>query len=199
MTEQTACVTSAILCLLFVAGVNGFRPQTIVLASVSTAYVGWCEIGVSYRAVDNLTVTLNSFTVVEKTGSYQYTIIYTLKNENLDAKITEGSFKMYYKDSAGGLPQYGFFNDLFPNDTVTRSYTFEELKSKPFDVLEYHHDHFFSSEPLADSLKWNVEALIPEFPSFLTLPLFMIAVLIAVVVSRARYRYVRKKVCVYLG
>ena len=120
----------------------------------------WCEIGVSYQAVDNLTVTLNSFTIVEKIGSYQYKIAYTLKNENLDEKILEGSFKMYYRDSAGGLPQYGFFNCLFPGDTITRGYTFEELKSKPFDVLEYHHDNFFSSEPLQDSLKWRV--IIPD-------------------------------------
>ena len=156
MINQKTCVTAAILWLLFVAGVNGFRPQAIVLTSGSAAYVDWCEIGVSYRAVDGLTVTLNSFTLVEKTGSYQYTIIYTLKNENLDLKIDEGFFKMYYRDSGGGLPQYGFFGELFPNDTVTKSYTFEELKSQPFDVLEYHHDNFFSDEPLTDSLKWKV-------------------------------------------
>jgi len=127
-----------------------------MLTSRSVAYVDWCGIGVSYRAVDGLTVTLNSFTLVEKTGSYQYTIVYTLKNENLDLKIDEGFFKMYYRDSSGGLPQYGFFDELFPNDTVTKSYTFEELKSQPFDVLEYHHDNFFSDEPLTDSLKWKV-------------------------------------------
>jgi len=154
-------------------------------AQASTS--GWCEIGVPYRAVDGLTVTLNDFTVIEKTGSYQYIINYTLKNENLDISITEGAFKMYYKDSSGGLPQYGFFNDLFPEDTITKSYTFEELKSKTFDVLEYHHDNFFSSEPLEDSLQWDVEAIIPEFPSFIILPLFMIATLLAVTVYRRKH------------
>lgn len=99
----------------------------------------WCEIGVPYKAPDGLTVTLNSLTIIEKTGSYQYAITCTLKNENPDKKIDEGSFKMYYKDALGGLPQYGFFGVLFPGDTITRSYTFEELKSKPFNVLEYLH------------------------------------------------------------
>ena len=120
------------------------------------ATTDWCEIGVPYRAVDGLTVTLHSFVIVEKTGSYQYIIEYTLENKNPDEKILEGAFKLYYRDTTGGLPQYGFFDYLFPGDSITRSYTFEELKSKPFDVLEYHHDNFFSDEPLEDSLKWKV-------------------------------------------
>ena len=142
----------------------------------------WCEIGVPYRAVDGLTVTLNSCDMVEKTGSYEYTITYTLENENLDEKILEGAFKMYYRDTTGGLPQYGFFDYLFPSDTITRSYTFEELKSKPFDVLEYHHDNFFSDEPLEDSLKWN-DTIIPEFQSaiilLLTITLSTLAIIFA--------------------
>lgn len=120
------------------------------------ATTNWCEIGVPYRAVDGLTVTLHSFDIVEKTGSYQYIIEYMLENKNPDEKIDEGAFKLYYRDTTGGSPQYGFFGSLFPGDSITRSYTFEELKSKPFDVLEYSHDNFFSSEPLEDSLKWKV-------------------------------------------
>ena len=127
--------------------------ENIVQASSSPE---WCEIGVPYRAVNNLTVTLNIFTIVEKIGSYQYIITYTLENENMFS-IDEGSFKMYYEHSSGGLPQSGFFNTLFPGDIIIRSYTFEELKSAPFNVLEYHYDNFFSSEPLEDSLKWKVE------------------------------------------
>jgi len=120
------------------------------------AATDWCEIGVPYLAVDGLTVTLHSFVIVETTGSYQYYIDYTLENKSPSAKILEGAFKLYYRDAAGGLPQYGFFNYLFPGGSITRSYMFEELKSIPCDVLEYHHDNFFSGEPLIDSLKWKV-------------------------------------------
>ena len=33
---------------------------------------------------------------------------------------------------------------------------FEELKSKPFGKISYHHDHFFSDEPPSDALIWQV-------------------------------------------
>jgi len=114
------------------------------------------EIGVPYVAEDGLTVTLHSLTIIEKIGSYEYTISYTLTNNTPDQVIDEGTFKMYYA-SGGGQPQYGFFGRLFPGDTINRTYTFEELKSNPFDVLEYHSDNFFSDWPIADSLKWKVE------------------------------------------
>lgn len=117
----------------------------------------WCEIGLPYVAPDGLTVTLTSLTITEKIGSYQYTIWYTLKNEQPDRAIDEGTFKMYYESESGGLPQYGFFGILFPGDSLARTYTFEELKGKLFGILAYHHEQFFSSEPLEDSLKWKVE------------------------------------------
>ncbi|MBU1173485.1 MAG: hypothetical protein KKD44_28290 [Proteobacteria bacterium] len=117
----------------------------------------WCEIGVPYVASDGLTVTLTSLTITEKVGSYQYKIWYTLKNEQLDKSIDEGTFKMYYESESGGLPQYGFFGELFPGDSLSRAYAFEELKGKPFGILAYHPTQFFSSEPLEDSLKWKVE------------------------------------------
>lgn len=128
----------------------------INIQSVMSQGNEWCEIGVEYRAVDGLTVILHSFEIIEKTGSYQYTILYTLRNDNPDQKILEGAFKLYYRDEPEGLPQYGFFDYLYPGDSITRSYTFEELKNKYFDVLEYHHDNFSSDEPLPDSLKWKV-------------------------------------------
>ena len=126
--------------------------KTITITETLT----FCQIGVPYIADDGLTVVLNSLTITEKSGSYQYTINYTVTNNTADKAIDEGTFKMYYKNESGGLPQYGFFNKLFPGDTRNRTYTFEELKSKPFDVLEYSSDNFFSPEPLVNSLKWEV-------------------------------------------
>jgi len=121
-----------------------------------TEAITFCEIGVPYIANDGLTVTLNNLVITEKVGSYQYTIDYTLTNNMPDKDIYEGAFKMYYKDQSDGLPQYGFFGKLFPGDTINKTYTFEELKSKLFDVLEYSSDNFFSPEPLVNSLKWEI-------------------------------------------
>jgi len=114
------------------------------------------EIGVPYNAADGLTITLNSIEIVEKTGSYQYIINYKLEN-NTDHSIDEGQFKLYYKEESGGLPQYGFFGTLFPGDTVTRSYVFEEEKHILFRILAYHHDQFFEDSPPADSLMWEIK------------------------------------------
>jgi hypothetical protein len=148
----------------------------------------WCEIGVPYKAADNLTVTLNNFTFAERTSSYQYTIIYTLKNENLNQSIDEGTFKMYYKDTTGGQNQNGSLGTLSPNDTITKSYTFEELKTKAFDVLDYHPDQFSSSEPPADSLLWNIDPyVIPEFPSIIIPALLIMTAPLAIAVHRRRH------------
>ena len=136
-------------------GTTNYAQSNSMVATLSVE--AWCQIGISYVASDGLTVTLNSFTITEKTGSYQYVIAYTLTNDKPDQAIIEGTFKMYYSNETGGLPQYGSFDKLFPGDTKSRTYSFEELKSKPFGVLEYHHDHFFKSMPLEDSLKWKIE------------------------------------------
>ncbi|XHH08170.1 MAG: hypothetical protein ACFCUE_11430 [Candidatus Bathyarchaeia archaeon] len=118
--------------------------------------ITYLQIGVPYKASDNLTVTLTSLNVIETDGSYQYKITYTLKNENPDTEIGEGQFKAYYADGAGGLPQYGFFGSLFYGQSINRSYTFEELKSKPFGSIAYGPDLFFSSQPPSDALVWKV-------------------------------------------
>jgi len=113
-----------------------------------------------YVADNGLTVTLQRFLVTEKTGSYQYTIWYDEENQTTDQAIDEGFFKLYYKDEPGGLPQYGFFSKLYPGDKLSRIYTFEELKTKPASIIEYHSSNFFSESPLLDSLKWEVS--VPE-------------------------------------
>jgi len=95
---------------------------------------------------------------------------------------------MYYKDTTGGQSQNGSLGTLPPNDTVTKSYTFEELKTKTFDVLGYHPDQFSSSEPPADSLLWNIDPyVIPEFPSMIIPALLIMAASLAIAVHRRRY------------
>lgn len=115
------------------------------------------EIGEAYEGAGGLTVTLESFDVNEKSGSYEYTIEYTLENET-DGGIDEGGFQLYSADSSNDpLQQYGAFDELFPGDTVSRSYTFEEEKSVEFDTLAYHPDQFFRQTPPTDALVWPVE------------------------------------------
>ena len=113
----------------------------------------WCEIGVPYESADGITVTLISITITEKVGSYQYRILYTLRNEQTNRSIYEGAFKLHGELDVAD--QYGFFGELFPGDSWSRSYTFEELKDKTFDMLVY--IQFFDGVSLEDSLKWKVE------------------------------------------
>ena len=122
------------------------------------------NIGVPAVAQDGLTVTVDSITFSEKIGSYEYRISYTLTNDTNDQVIDEGSFKMFYAYESGGLPQYGFFGSLFPGDTRNRTHTFETLKNKSFDVLEYG-DNFFSSEPNENSLHWMIDVVNPPPPN----------------------------------
>lgn len=115
------------------------------------------EIGEAYEGAGGLTVTLESFDMNEKSGSYEYAIEYTLENET-DGGIDEGGFQLYPADSNNDpLQQYGAFDELFPGDTVSRSYTFEEEKSIEFDTLAYHPDQFFRQTPPTDALVWPVE------------------------------------------
>lgn len=98
-----------------------------------------------------MTVTLNSFTKTETDGSYRYTFNYTLKNENVDTEISEGTWKIF-KTDGGGTPQYGSFNNLFYNGTRTRTYTFEVLKNVSYLYIAYHSEIFFEDTPPGSAL-----------------------------------------------
>jgi len=147
-----------------------------------------CHIRASYKAADNLTVTLNNITLVEKTSTNQYTINYTLQNTNPSQTITEGTFKIYYKMATDGLTQNGPFATLIPNTTVTKTYTFEAPKTVTFDVLAYNNNQSSSPEPPADSLLWNIESfLIPEFSSLIIPLLLVVAASLAIIVHRRNH------------
>jgi len=107
--------------------------------------------GVPYKGNDNLTVTLNTFTKTETSGSYRYTLNYTLKNENPDTQIDEGAWKIF-KSSSGGTPQYGSFSSLFYSGTRTRTYIFEVLKTDSYAYVAYHSDLFFQDSPPSNAL-----------------------------------------------
>jgi uncharacterized protein (TIGR02145 family) len=74
------------------------------------------RLNIAYTARNGLTVTLTSFEEVDTGGYYNYTVSYTQKNNTTDA-IDEGQLKLYLANNTG-LPQYGFFNKLYPGDTT---------------------------------------------------------------------------------
>ena len=103
-------------------------------------------------ADDKLTVTLNSITLNEKSGSTQLTISYKLLNATTDSKIDEQGFKLFFTDGTSE-PQYGFFGSFFPGDFKDRSYTWEYLKSQVPLVISYNAG-FFSTVPSSTKLNW---------------------------------------------
>jgi hypothetical protein len=103
-------------------------------------------------ADDKLTVTLNSITINEKSGSNQLTISYKLLNATTDSKINEQGFKLFFTDGTSE-PQYGSFGSFFPSDSRDRSYTWEYLKSQVPLVISYNAG-FFSTAPSSSKLNW---------------------------------------------
>lgn len=141
----------------------------IVISSVLTptflAHADTCTpIGSPTLADDGLTVSVNSMSTVEKTGSFTLTISYSLRNATPDKKIDEGSFKLYFKDGSSE-PQYGFFGTFFPGDSRDRSYTWEYLKNKEVRAISYNAG-FFSQNIDPKKLNW----VIPGQPCSLSTP-----------------------------
>jgi hypothetical protein len=104
-------------------------------------------------ADDNLTVTVSSMNILEKTGSFQLTIAYRLLNGTTDKKIDEGSFKIFFTDGTSE-PQYGSFGTFFPSDFRDRSYTWEYLKSKTPMAVSYNAG-FFATDVSSGKLNWS--------------------------------------------
>lgn len=123
-------------------------------ASVTVTATDPMRLNVGYTARNGLTVTLNSFSIVDTGGYYFYTANYTQKN-NTAVPIDEGQLKLYFSNSSA-QPQYGYFNKLYPGDTQSRSYTFKGLYTETPWILEFDHDNFFSSSPIAGSLQWEL-------------------------------------------
>lgn len=117
-------------------------------------------VGVPVTASSGLSVTLNSLTIVPKSGSTQLVISYSQRNNTVDKKIDEGSFKLFFTDGTSE-PQYGFFNSFFPGDGNTRSYTWEWINGKEPWLIEWEAG-FFTREPTASGLKWKVGTAYPS-------------------------------------
>ena len=106
------------------------------------------------QADDFLAVTMQSITILEKTGSNQLTISYNQTNNTVDKKLEEGSFSLFFADGTG-KPQYGSFGYFFPTDSRNRTYTWEYLKSQNPIVISYN-PGFFGQSSNISKLNWAI-------------------------------------------
>jgi len=123
----------------------------------------YLKLNKSYISKTGITITLTSIEKTEDTGSYKYIISYKQENKTANKELDEGTFKMFFGDGTG-LNQYGSFDKIFPSENITRTYTFQTLKTqKPF-CIEFNDDidaglegSFFRNQPATNTLKWRIE------------------------------------------
>ena len=112
------------------------------------------SLGQPYLAEDGVEVTLTSLDTNIVGNVTSATISYTFRNTTEDLK-DEGSWKLYYS-GGGGLPQYGFFGQMLPGQTIKRSYTFNvQSPDVPF-VIAYP-SRFFANTWEQGDLIWDVD------------------------------------------
>jgi hypothetical protein len=123
----------------------------------STTYLGQ-----AYRARNGLDVRINSIVISDQGTQYKnYVVTYTQTN-NTSVAINEATLKLYFTNDAA-MPEYGFFDKVYPGIPITRTYTFTASNGSNPSILEYDTDNFFRTTPLIDSLQWKLP--IPSAPS----------------------------------
>jgi hypothetical protein len=116
------------------------------------------ELNTSYTVPSGLTVTVHSITVKEYAEYDECRIRYTLDN-NTGKPHAEGTFKLWYQEFTGfGDPQTGLFSKLYPNESVTRSFTWSISKRFTAFLIEFE-GNYLSKTPEQNTLKW----LVPEY------------------------------------
>jgi hypothetical protein len=111
-------------------------------------------IGEAYLARNDITVTLDAFTVqVLGNGFTRYTATYTQENKTT-AAILEGSLRLYFAN-ASPVNQFGFFTNIAPGGTLTRTYSFDVLSGSNPLLLQYDGDHSGAEEPIFEAVQWR--------------------------------------------
>ena len=116
------------------------------------------KVGVPYVSKWGLECTVNEIVVNSDGMTMTCYVNYTQKNVTTDREITECVFQCN-KASGEAEGQYGFFGSLFPNETMTRSYTFKTLANDPFVSLKFSTIFGDVVYPDADDLIWNLTGL----------------------------------------
>jgi len=132
-------------------------------ASQEPEPLAYLEFNKPYISKTGISVTVTNIEKIEEIGSYKYIISYKQENKTTDKELDEGTFKMFFEGDTG-LPQYGFFNKLFPSESIARTYTFQILKTKKPFCVEFNDNldaglegAFFRDQPATDTLKWRTE------------------------------------------
>ena len=110
-------------------------------------------LGQPYMAEDGVEVTLISLNTTVVGNVTSVTISYRLRNTTEDLKDEKG-WSLYYS-GGGGLPQYGFFNQMLPGQSINRSYTFNVQSPDVPSVVAYPSRFFDETWQLSD-LIWDV-------------------------------------------
>jgi hypothetical protein len=111
-------------------------------------------IGEPYLARNGITVTLDAFAVQDLgNGFTRYTATYTQENFT-DAAILEGSLRLYFTNDSP-VNQFGFFNNIEPDGSLTRTYSFDVLSSSEPWLLQYDGDHSTAEDPIFEAVQWR--------------------------------------------
>lgn len=114
------------------------------------------KVGVTYKSKWGFDCTVTAIDISVSGAKMSCFISYTIKNTTSDQKLSECTFSCTTKkgETKG---QNGFFNDIYPGESVSRAYVFETLATDPFVELEFVNVFW---NPIvnndADHLKWNL-------------------------------------------
>ena len=111
-------------------------------------------LGQPYMAEDGVEVTLISLNTTVVGNVTSVTISYSLRNTTEDLKDEKG-WSLYYS-GGGGLPQYGFFNQMLPGQSINRSYTFNVQSPDVPSVVAYP-SRFFDETWQQSDLIWDID------------------------------------------
>ncbi len=114
------------------------------------------KVGVTYRSKWGFDCTVTAIDVSISGAKMSCFISYTIKNTTGDKKLSECTFSCITKEGNHD-GQNGFFNYVYPGESVSRAYVFETLASDPFVELQF--VNVFSNpvvDEKADDLKWNL-------------------------------------------
>ena len=126
---------------------------SVLYAPPPTPFIAKSLIDQVYLAQDGLEIVMNSLTVSKNGPVTSVSISYSLTNSSTVIREERG-LKLYYS-GGGGLPQYGFFGQVLPGQTISRTHTFQtEFPTVP--ILIAYPSRFFASTWEQEDIIWYI-------------------------------------------